>query len=96
MSFSLAECVDLLPGGSDRRVGPGALGGKGVLEALPSPVLFPVSCPLFLVINDWEGKMCNREGEGGGECHLLLWEHVLKTKPGVPSVAQSKYHSDVP
>lgn len=28
--------------------------------------LFPVSCPWFPVINDWEGKMRNREGEREG------------------------------
>lgn len=51
--------------GSDRRVKPGALSGKGVLEVLCHPglvslFLSPVS------MTTWEGKMRNREEKREG------------------------------
>ena len=51
---------------SDHRVEPGALGGKGVLEALGHPVLVSLFLSPVSVMNAWEGKMCNREEEREG------------------------------
>lgn len=52
--------------GSDRRVKPGALRGKGVLEVLCHPVLVFLFLSPVSTMTSWEGKMRNREEEREG------------------------------